>query len=475
MKSDFFSLVPDRCKFDKFWAEIRKRNRWLIMLRYCAIAMLASFALAIDWLKDSRDHIEFNTLPLWSIALTILIYNVIFHRLWNYLAKKRNWHLDQKIGYPRKGFHSLHFSLMQICFDFAALMLFIYFTGGVETPLYAFFIFHVIIGSMLLPAAIISIIITATFLITLAGALLEYYAVIPHYAIKGVMANSFYNDITYIAVFFTLFGIVLYISIYLANSITKQLYLRERSLTNAYEQLEEAERAKSRYVMSVVHDLKTPVAAVITYLDMLLEGRMGSLEDTQKPPLERSKIRLWNAITIINDILYISQLKLEAGLEKNTDISLTDMFAEIFRDFHVIIASKNIDYQFVSELTQVSIKGEDRILKLALSNIVSNAVKYTNDGGAIRVKLSERRNSVIVSVADNGIGIPDNEKGKVFEDFYRTSLSKKKSSDGSGLGLSITLETIRKYGGTIRVESPSYLKESDTMPGSEFIIELPKE
>lgn len=474
MIRNIFSLIPERCKFDTFWVEVRKRNRWLITLRYFAIAMLASLTAGIEWFRVTRENIEFDTLPLWIIALSILLYNIIFHSIWNVLSKRRNWNHPRKIIYPRKGFHSLHFSLLQICIDFIALSLFIYFTGGVETPLFAFFIFHVIIGSLLLPASIISLIITVTMAVSVAGAVMECSSIIPHYAIKGIMPFTLYNDETYLVIFFTLFGIVMYMSIYLANSISKQLYRRERALTLAYEKLEEAEKSKSRYVMSVVHDLKTPIAAVITYLDMMLEGTLGELKDSQQQPLERSKIRLSNAINIINDILYISQLKLESEIDKSSDIDLIALFDEIHRDFQILIKSKDIKYDFLSESSPAVLKGEERILKLAIANIVSNSVKYTDSGGMIHVRIIDNKESWIISVADTGIGIPDTEKRKVFEDFYRTTKSKKRSIEGSGLGLSITLETVRKYGGSIKVESPSYLEISDELPGSEFIIELPK-
>jgi signal transduction histidine kinase len=475
MNANIFTLIPDRCKFDTFWVEVRKRNRWLIILRYFAIFMLASLTAGIEWLKATRNNIDFDTNPLWLIAFSILVYNILFHYLWNYLSIKRNWNYKTKITYPRRGFHSLHFSLIQICIDFIALMLFIYFTGGVETPLFGFFIFHVIIGSMLLPGSVMTLIITITMSVSATGAILEFHKIIPHYAIKGIMPYTLYNDYMYIAIFFTLFGIVLYMSIYLANSISKQLYRRERALTIAYEKLEEAEKSKSRYVMSVVHDLKTPIAAVLTYLDMLLEGSKGELKEGQVQPLERSKIRLLNAIGIINDILYISQLKLESTIDKSTNVNLNELFEEIYHDFQVIIHSKNISYEFHSDHEQSIIKGEARILKLALANIISNSVKYSDNNGKIRIKITDYRNSYLISVADSGIGIPDTEKRKVFDDFYRTTKSKKRSTEGSGLGLSITLETIRKYSGSIKVESPSYLAVSDDLPGSEFIIELPKE
>lgn len=263
--------------------------------------------------------------------------------------------------------------------------------------------------------------------------------------------------------------------VYLANSIAKELYRRERSLTTAYKQLEDAEKSKSRYVMSVVHDLKTPIAAVITYLNMLLDGTLGKLREEHERPIIRSKTRLGNAINTINDILYISQLKLETGIENISEINLVEIFDEIQAEMRVLMASKNIDCTFTYQPNNyIIIKGEAKLLKLAFSNLISNAYKYTGENGQVKVSLTESEDSVRISVADSGIGIPRNEIDKIFQDFYRSSISKQRGIEGTGLGMSIVVEIIRRYRGAVNVESPSYLKMSDEWPGTEFIIDLPK-
>ena len=206
---------------------------------------------------------------------------------------------------------------------------------------------------------------------------------------------------------------------------------------------------------------------------MILEGLVGDIVPEQKKPLERSKLRLDAAISTINDILYISQLKLSSEPSDLTKINIRDLFDDIYNDMVVMFNAKNIDFEIQAEKYEITFETEPKLMKYALSNLVSNCHKYTENGGKVIIKLSEEKDLVIISVADNGIGIPDAEREKIFKDFYRSSLSKKKGIEGTGLGMSVVVNTIEKYHGTIIVNSPSYLAE-DGKPGTEFIIQLPK-
>jgi signal transduction histidine kinase len=469
-----FKLIPDRVHYDEFWLEIRKRNLWLIKLRYGAFVMLTFLIIGINVLRIPYPDIYLNTLPLWLITGGIMIYNLVFHSLWKHLAIQRRWR-DEAVHSPDVKFSSLHFALLQIVFDLISLLLFIYYTGGIESPIYALFLFHIIIGSLLLPGWVIYLMLTITLSITISGAILEQARIIPHHGIQGILDQSLYNNTEYMLIYFTIFALVLYTSVYLANTIAKDLYRRQRSLASAYRALEDSEKSKSRYVMSVVHDLKTPIAAVSTYLNMLLEGTFGKLLPEQVRPLDRSKSRLINAIEMINDILYISQLKLGTNGSKDEDIRFFDILDEIFIDLKDLISSKLIEYELSIEPNlDVKLHGDRKLIKLAFSNLLSNAQKYTPDGGKIKVQVTEEAHIIRMSVADTGIGIPSAEKDKIFDEFYRSTISKKKGIEGTGLGMSIALEVVKKYDGKISVESPSYLSTDENNPGTEFIIEFRK-
>ncbi len=477
-KKSIFTLVPPRVQFEDFWVEIRKRNLWLIKLRYGAVLMLTSLILGTYLLRIIYPDFYLYTLPHWIIASSILLYNTFFHLLWLKLAQRRDWFGDKgdkKDNEELRRFRSPHFSLLQICTDFIALILFIYFTGGIETPLFVLYIFHVIIGSLFLPGIVMSLIITTVFVASVLLTLLEYFSIIPHYTIQGLLISHQYDNIQYIIVFYIIFALALYLSTYLANSISKELYRRQRALDEAYKELEKAEKAKSKYLMSFVHDLKTPISAVITYLNMIMEDAYGKVAEEIRRPIERSIIRLNSGIDLINDILCLSSLKLGILTTEPKDINLVDLFNEILKDFRDAIQNKKINVNIKSHPAEiVTFKADWTILKLAFSNLISNSIKYTDEGGIVEIYLNDSHSLLTVSIADNGIGIPPGEKDKIFKDFYRSTISKKKGIEGTGLGMSVVIEALKYYNATIKIESPSYLKSLQDRPGTEFIIEFKK-
>ncbi len=457
MSAHIFALTPQWIMFDDFWIAIKRRNRWLVVLRYGAAAMLGAFALG----SYAIPGLTVAVTPIVIVAAAILAYNLVLHKLL------------ERIPSTHAPFHGLHFALIQISADLVSLMAIIHLTGGIESPFFLFFIFHIIIGSLILPSSIVAVIITAALSVMLAGTLLEFNGIIPHHSIDGLHSEALYLNSAYITVRFSVYTFTMYLSNFLANSISKELYLRERSLTEAYRELEEAEKTKSRYVMSVVHDLKTPIAAAITYINMILDKTFGAVKEEMERPLERSKVRLTGAITLINDILQLSQVKLASGVQTG-DVNLTDMIAEIYDEMRILFTSRRIRFStWTNAAHDVHVEADARLLKLALSNMISNAYKYTDPEGAVEVHIKQEGSKVTIEIADSGIGIPQSEQDKIFEDFFRTSLSKKRTTEGTGLGLSIVQQIVQQLDGTISVKSPSRL-EQEGRPGTSFHITLPR-
>lgn len=453
------TLTPKWIMYDEFWRTLKRRNLWIIKLRYVAIALLLS-TLVVGAIIDS---LYVNELYTAAVAFCILLYNITFH-----VTHKR---LPE--GYA--AFNGLHFALIQMSSDFISLLATIYLTGGVESPFYYFFIFHVIIGSLILPRNVVTIMVTVTIAVISVGAWLELRGIIPHVGIEEFLDAPLYLNETYVLAKVGMLTAILYISNYLANSISKELYMRERSLTIAYQKLEEAETAKSRYVMSVVHDLKTPIAAAMTYLNMILDGSLGRVPDAMERPLERSRIRLNNAISIVNDILQLTQLKLAAKPEI-AKVNLTELIDEIYQEMRILFVAKKIRFStWINSEEDIFIEAERKLLKLCLSNLISNTHKYTEKGGRVEIHIKDEEEKVVIEIADSGIGIPQEEQKKIFQDFYRSSISKKKGIEGTGLGMSVVLHIIRQFKGAIDVQSPSQLSDGSEHPGTAFFITLPKQ
>ncbi len=462
MIGDLFNLVPERVNFESFWEEIRKRNKWLIQLRYFAFLLLLSFAVSSLVAQYFYTQIKIESTTILIISFCILFYNVLFHILWYKFPE-----VTKKIK-----IHSLHFSLLQILVDLIFLIILIYYTGGVESPFNTFFVFHVIIGSLILPGSIIGLIMGVCILVLIFLASLELKQIIPHYLVQGIIKHPLYNEPIYLIVFFTTLTIVVFVSIYLANSIARVLYQREKELNVAYKELQEAEKAKSRYVMTIVHDLKTPINASLTWVNIIANNEIGPIPEYLQNPIERIRARLSSAIDLINDVLKISQIKLTGEVRKEP-INLRIFFQNLLEKHRILILSKNINFIVKANKEDVIINSDIEMLNMVFSNIVSNAIKYNEKDGIIEININEKERMIEISVADNGIGIPEDEISKVFNEFYRSSISKEKNIEGTGLGLALVKEILTKLGGTILIKSPSYLA-SEGRRGTQVIVTLPK-
>ena len=225
-------------------------------------------------------------------------------------------------------------------------------------------------------------------------------------------------------------------------------------------QAEEANRLKSDFLANTSHELRTPLNGIIGFLKLLLEGMADNPEEQREFIQEayRSSLHLLN---LINDILDIA--KIEAG---RMDLELTDVeLDELFQDVDNLIRTqaeqKNINFQikYPATLTPVSVHANYQRLLQVMLNLVSNAIKFTHEGGVvISAEIGSKKvahhgqqfpGMVKISVADTGIGVSLEKQNKLFENFFQVDGSRTKSYGGTGLGLAISQKLVEAMGGTI--------------------------
>jgi len=455
-------LVPNWAyDYQEYWNSIRSRNIWFIHIRYAAVLMLASIFLI------SSNIFNFNftdtqVTVLISITVIILFYNLILHWLRKYLTCT-----------PGK-FNPLHFSLLQIVLDLTILMLLIYYTGSIETPLYMLFIFHMIIGSLILPGYVILLITLAvTFTFTsIVG--LEYYNLIPHHHIQGLHLVELKQNLNYIISSIGLFNFTMFTAVLITSRIAKKLYKREQELIETLKKLDEAEKAKQKYIMAVVHEIKSPIVAAQSIVEIVKKGYLGLVNEKIQEKLDRTLVRTDEALKLINNILRISNLKLlgEVTFEK---IYIKELVRKIINQKSDLIKNKNIEFRFDSrKFNFEEIDGDAVLFELIISNILSNAIKYTDEYGKILISLESSDNLLILDVSDTGIGIPEKEINMIFKQFYRASNLPSKNIEGGGLGLSLVKEIVERLNGTINISSPSKISEEEHR-GTSVRIMLPTE
>jgi len=454
------NMVPKWAREQKeFWDAIRRRNLWFIKLRYgFVIALFIFILLSVIFFKI--DFTVTQLIAISSIAASIFIYNAVLHRLRKYVKLE--------VG----KFNPIYLSLIQMILDLLFLLLLVYFTGGIESPLYMLFVFHMIIGSLILPGAVvytIAIIFVALFILLI---IFEHFAALPHHPINGLFDIDLYSNINFVLAYVSTFTVMIFVSVYLANGLARQLYKREKDLVESIKKINAAEKEKQTYIMGIVHEIKTPIVAVASYIDIILQKFLGPIDETVEEKLVRAKNRTDEGIQMINDVLNVSKLTLYDQYDEE-EIDIYDVVSGVIKRRTASAEAHLMKLNLLDKREKKEkIRGDKFLLDIAISNLIGNSIKYGVDGGNVEVSINSDSKNIYIEVCDDGVGIPQNELPKIFKEFYRAINVRKIVSEGSGLGLSVVKRIVERHGGTIKAKSPSRMVTKDH-PGTCFIIELP--
>ena len=238
-------------------------------------------------------------------------------------------------------------------------------------------------------------------------------------------------------------------------------------LGRLYDQLETANRHKSEFLANMSHELRTPLNAVIGFSDVLLERTFGDMNDKQEQYIGIIQSSGRHLLSLINDILDLS--KIEAG---RMELELTSFDVEMAVDNTVTLVRDRAARHDLTLAVEVEpdlppVVGDERKIKQILLNFLSNAVKFTPDGGRIGVRAGRVEGGVEIAVSDTGVGIAPEDQAAIFEEFRQVGTDYVRKREGTGLGLALTKRFVELHGGQIRVES-------EVGKGSTFTFTLPE-
>ena len=246
----------------------------------------------------------------------------------------------------------------------------------------------------------------------------------------------------------------------------RQLMKQQQELMEKTRELEAASQAKSEFLAQMSHELRTPLNVIIGFSELMLDGVPGKINKEQRQCLDDVLSSSKHLLDLINDVLDLS--KVESGKIKlrQIDITMTDVLEGLKRTMTPILLPRKQSLVIKVDRGLPPVHADKGKIRQVILNLLSNATRFTPDGGKLKIEAIRKDHSCQVSVVDNGIGIKKEDQERLFEPFIQLDNPLTGEKGGTGLGLALTKQIIEKHGGQIWVES-EYGK------GSRFIFTLP--
>jgi signal transduction histidine kinase len=265
----------------------------------------------------------------------------------------------------------------------------------------------------------------------------------------------------------------------------RELEDKNDKLQTAFDRLKELDRLKSNFLATVSHELRTPLTSIIGYSEMLVEGLAGDMSPEQREFVQTIRDKGEQLLQLIKGLLDLSKLESGTMSLRKSQTDIRGMLRDISQTFAPSARKKEVELVVDVENGLPLIWADAERLRQVFLNLTENAIKFTPPNGRVTLSaritaveasrpddaggvviLSARRTAVEFRVADTGIGIPESERGRVFDAFYQVDSSSTREQGGTGLGLSIVRRLIDGHDGTVRIV--------DNVPkGTVFVVTIP--
>jgi signal transduction histidine kinase len=227
-----------------------------------------------------------------------------------------------------------------------------------------------------------------------------------------------------------------------------------------------ADRLKTEFVATASHELRTPLTSIGGYIDLLLLNTLGMLNDQQRQFLEVVRNNVERLTAILNDLLDVSRIESGQVRLQRGPVNIEELIHSTVMEMHQQWSNKHISLAIDIPADLPPIVADGERLRQVMINLISNAYKYTRDGGRIDLVVRNGGGDVNIAIKDSGVGIADKDKEHIFTRFYRTENPLKEQAGGTGLGLSITKSLVELHGGRIWFDSVEG-------QGTTFNVQLP--
>ena len=246
------------------------------------------------------------------------------------------------------------------------------------------------------------------------------------------------------------------------NSNTKEIEQLTMTINDLAETLEKQEALRKRLSADVAHELRTPLATLQSHLEAMIDGIWNT--DTER--LKSCHEEIMRINRMVGDMERLARYECENLILNKTDFNVSGLIQNIMRNFETDFADKDIKTGFSGDEARIN-ADRDKISQVMV-NLISNALKYTPQGGSLEIQVKDCNKETEIVVSDAGMGIPPEDLPHIFERFYRADKSRNRMTGGSGIGLAIVKAIIEAHKGSVTVQS-------ELNKGTGFAIILPKE
>jgi len=469
------------------WIEQLIQFRWLITIGALVIAVVANHLLPGG----------LPMFPLVSLTAGFAICNTLF-----FLLTRRLCSAPSPLTQHAVPIH------LQVILDLVFLTALLHFLGGLETPLFSFYLIYVVLASTLLSktASLAYAGLASFFYLSLLA--LEGLGYIPHYNLTGFCNPArFRQPIHIFTTSLTLTATTLLTAHFTSRIVAscrrkaRELHkanlaceeraqeltelnaklkereqelmeanlaceMRAQELAKLYAKLKELDEAKSQFIYLVTHELRAPVAAMQSYLKLILEGYVPP--EREREFIQKAEQRALDQLALINDLLDLARLEKPRAKAQVEPLDMGEVLCNVSDLMSAQAEAKGLSFKVEIAPNLSPVRANLEHMRQLWTNLISNAIKYTMPGGSVAVSLTEGAEGIVGRVQDTGIGISPEDLPRIFDEFYRAQNAKAMERRGTGLGLTIAKHIVETYGGKIWAES-------ELGRGSTFAFVLPKE
>lgn len=237
------------------------------------------------------------------------------------------------------------------------------------------------------------------------------------------------------------------------SSVVAILFTIGNFIINDIERIARANKMKTEFVSIASHQLKTPLTEINWEVELLMSKCSVGLDQKQCELIEGVANATRKMTRLVNDLLDVARIDQGRLSLEREPMSLEKVLTEVVQGNQVIAKTNRVLLEYTPNETFPMVIGDKRKLAVVFDNLISNAIKYITNGGKVSVRAEQANKAIVVTISDNGVGIPQREHDKIFQKFYRIENAAKNQTEGTGLGLFISKNIIEQSGGSIWFES----------------------